>query len=107
MDDNSRQQIRDSLLADLVSARDDLVALQADALRKLLAARSALAIANMAGLGPNTVCQSTDGGTPLTVAQLADLVKQCESEESRIRELLARVDSRLADVLLPTSGAVH
>jgi len=97
MDDNSRQQIRDSLLAELASARDDLVKLRTDALRKLLAARSALAIATLAGFGPDTVCESGDGGTPLTVAQLADLVKQCESEESRVRELLAQVDARLAE----------
>jgi hypothetical protein len=53
----------------------------ADALRKLLATRSALAIATLAGFAPDTVCESGDGETPLTVAQLSNLVKQCESEE--------------------------
>jgi len=38
---------------------------------------------------------------------LADLVKQCESEESRIRELFAQVDERLAEVSLAASGAVQ
>jgi hypothetical protein len=47
MDDNSR----DSLLAELASARADLVATQTDVLRKLLAARSALAIASIAWRG--------------------------------------------------------
>jgi len=70
MDDNSRRQIRDSLLADLASARADLIKLHADALRKPLSARSALAIATLAGLGPDVVCESSDGGAPLTVAQL-------------------------------------
>jgi hypothetical protein len=45
MADNPCQQARDNLLADPASARTDPVAIQADALRKLLAARSALAIA--------------------------------------------------------------
>jgi len=45
--------------------------------------------------GPDTVCESGDGGAPLTVAQLAELVKQCESEETRIRELLALFDARM------------
>ncbi|SPE43648.1 hypothetical protein SBA7_1620008 [Candidatus Sulfotelmatobacter sp. SbA7] len=84
-----------------------MLTIQADALRKLLAARSALAIATLAGFGPDTVCESGDGGTPLTVAQLAELVKRCESEESRIRELLALVDARLAEVSPMASGAVH
>jgi len=77
MDDNSRHQARETLLADLASARADLVAIQADTLRKLLAARSAIAIATLASLGPETVCEAGDGGAPLTVARLADLVRQC------------------------------
>jgi hypothetical protein len=107
MDDNFRQQTRDSLLANLTSAHADLVEILKDTLRKLLAARSALAIATLGGFSHDTVCGSGDGGTPLTVAQLAELVKQCESEDGRIRELLAQVDARLAEVSLAASGAVR
>jgi len=96
LDDPAQRQARESLFADLACARADVVTLGADALRTLLAARSALAIASIAGFGPDTVCEVGDGGAPLTVAQLADLVKQCESEEARIRELLEQVDARLA-----------
>jgi len=70
MDDNSRQQIRDSLLADLASAREGQVEILKDTIRKLLAGRLALAIATLTGLGPDVVCESSDGGAPLTVAQL-------------------------------------
>jgi hypothetical protein len=49
-------------------------------------------------LGPDVVCESGDGGTPLTVAHLAELVKQCASEEAQISELLELVDARLAEV---------
>ena len=52
IDYNSRQEIRGSLLADLASVRADLVAIQADALRNLLAARSALVIATLPGFDP-------------------------------------------------------
>jgi len=96
MDDNLLQQTRDSLLANLTSAHADLVEILKGTLRKLLAARSALAIAYMAGFGSDSVCESADDGTPLTVAQLAELVKQCEPEESRIRERLEQVDARLS-----------
>lgn len=57
--------------------------------------------------GPDTVCETGNGGAPLTVAKLADMVKQFESEEARIRELLARVDARLAEVSPVALGAVH
>jgi len=63
MDDNSRQQIRDSLLADLASAREGQVEILKDTIRKLLAGRLALAIATLTGLGPDVVCESSDGGT--------------------------------------------
>jgi len=107
MSDNSRQQARESLLADLASARADLIEILKDAIRKVLAAQSALAIAYMAGFAPDTVCESGDGVAPLTVAELAELVKQCESEESRIRELLAQVDERFAQISPPAQGEVH
>ncbi len=54
IDDNSRRQIHDGLLADLTSAREGLVEIVKDTIRKLLAARSALAIATLAGFGPDT-----------------------------------------------------
>jgi hypothetical protein len=96
MDENSQEQIRDSLLTSLASARSELAAIHVRAIKQLGAARSALDLASMAGYDPATVCHVGDGGVALTVANLVDLVKQFESEEAQTRELLAQVDARLA-----------
>jgi hypothetical protein len=94
MDANSRQGIQEGLLTDLVSARPDLVEIHANALRKLIEARSTLGIVFIAGFGPDAVCQMGGEGTPLTLAQLSDRIKQFESEEAQVCALIAQIDAR-------------
>jgi hypothetical protein len=96
MDENSQQQIRDSLLTSPASGSSELAAIHVRVIKQLGAARSALDLASMDGYGPATVCHVCYGGAPLTVANSVDLVRQFESEEAQTRELLARVDARLA-----------
>jgi len=86
---------RANLLLEVRCAMPEICQLEeVEKLRDKLAPAEPHECGTLAGFGPDTVCESGDGGTPLTVAQLADSVKQCESEESRIRELVAQVDAR-------------
>jgi hypothetical protein len=107
VDKNSRSQIRDSLLTVLASARAELAAIHVRAIQQLGAARSALELASLAGYGPTAVCHVGDDGAALTVAHLVDLAKRFESEETQTRELLARVDARLAEASLVASASRH
>ena len=104
---NFRWQIGDSLLAGLASARADPVEILEDTLPKLIAARSALWIANAAGLDPDTTYDIGDCGYPMSAAQLLDLIERLESVEAQVRELVALVDARLSDYLPVVSGSMH
>ena len=78
----------------LTAARAELIQLYADFVRKRSAARTALWIATNAGFR----AEAADAVSPLSAAQLVDLIRRYESEEAQIRELLAQVDARIANV---------
>ena len=95
------------ILSELTTARADLVLLYAEAFRKRNAARTALWIATHGKTNADTRVGSGLSGTPMTIAQLSDFVRQCEVEEAQMRELLARVDARLAEVSGAALGYEH
>ncbi len=95
---------KDRLLAQLSSARTQLVLQQDDAARKLDEARTALWIATTAVIGAGIPADSSGGEAPMTAAQLLKLVKQCEAELARTHDLLAQIDARLAQLTLAEPG---
>ena len=107
MDTKSSHQIRASLLADLASARADLIEIYASTLHRLSAARSAQWIAATAGFSAETRVELGAGGTPISPAQLAASIKQIESEITRVRDVLAQVDAQIAKVSPAARGSVH
>lgn len=98
MNDRSLLHVRQGLLDDLASTRTDLLEINACILRKLGHARSVQWIAATSGFSAVTFMDTSDDGTPISPAQLASSIKQFESQAVHIRELLAHVDARLAEV---------
>lgn len=107
MDENDQHQNRNYQLTSLASARCELLAIHLRAMKQLGAARLALELASAAGFDTAIARHIGDGGAPLTVVNLVDLVKQLELEEAHARELLTRVDARLAETSPLASAAVH
>jgi len=106
MKDSCLRQARQGLLDDLASARADLIEISASILRKLGQMRSAQWTAATCGFNAVTLIDTWDGGTLMSPAQLVASINQFESEVTHIRELLAHVDARLAEVRAesPASG---
>jgi len=106
MKDSCLRQTRQGLLDDLASARVDLIEISASIMRKLGQMRSAQWIAATCGFSAVTLIGTRDGGTPMSPAQLVASIKQFESEATHIRELLAHVDARLAQVRAESPASV-
>ncbi len=94
-------------LAELTKARAELITLLGDTLRKLGNARTAQFVANEAHFPLDMPIDLNDGDTPISPLQLADMVREFESEVARIREMIAQVDNRLAQVAAAIPGIVH
>ena len=107
MKDSCLRQTRQGLLDDLASARVDLIEISASIMRKLGQMRSAQWIAATCGFSAVTLIDTRDGGTPMSPAQLVASIKQFEFEVTHIRELLAHVDARLAEVRAESPASVH
>jgi len=106
MKDSSLRQARQGLLDDLASARADLLEISASISRNLGHMRSAQWIAATSGFSAVKHIDARDGGTLMSPAQLVASIKQFESEVTHIRELLAHVDARLAEVRAESSASV-
>ena len=106
MKDSSLRRARQGLHDDLASARTDLVEISASILRNLGHMRSAQWIAATSGFSAVTLIDTRDGGTLLSPAQLVASIKQFESDVTHIRELLAHVDARLAEVRAESPASV-
>jgi hypothetical protein len=107
IDADTRRQTTESLLTDLVHARAELVGVHLRTIKQIMAARSALGIASVAGYGPGTMCFAGAEGAQLTVAELADLVKELATNEDRVRNLIAEVDARVTSILKSMPGELH
>ena len=107
MDANTRKQSPETLLADLARARAELVDIHLRAIKQVIAAKSALGIASLAGFGPSTVCFTDRGGTQLTIEELADLLQELAANEDQLRNLIAQVDAQATRILRSTSGRTH
>ena len=107
MNDRSLRHVRQGLLDDLASTRADLMEINACILRKLGHARSVQWIAATSGFAALTLIDTGECGTPISPAQLVSSIKQFESEAAHIRELLARIDARLAEVSSEKPLSVH
>jgi hypothetical protein len=98
MKNSSLRQTRQGLLDDLASARADLIEISASISRNLGQMQSAQWIAATSGFSAVTLIDARDGDTVMSPAQLVASIRQFESEVTHIRELLAHVDARLAEV---------
>src|SRR5882762_11988264 len=107
IDTVAHQQPPESLLAELARARAQMVDIHLRAIKQVMAARSALGIASVARCEPGTVCFVGEGGTQLTVADLADLVKELATNEGRLRHLIAQVDEQATRILKSMPGEPH
>jgi hypothetical protein len=107
IDASTRQQLQENLLADLACARANLVDICVRVMKQVIAARSAIGIASVAGLGPSAVCFANEEGKGLTLVQLADLVKELAAKEDQIRNLIAEVDAQSAKFLRSIAGEKH
>ena len=106
MKNSSLRTARQGLLDDLASARADLIEISANISRKLGHMRSAQWIAATSGFSAVTLIDARDGGALNSPAQLVASIKQFESEVTHIRELLAHVDARLAEVKAKSPASV-
>jgi hypothetical protein len=106
-DARAGQRSHEMLLADLACARATLVDIHLRAIKQVIAARAALGIASVAGFGPGTVCFTNGEGKRLTVAQVADLVKELAANEDQVRNLIAQVDVQSTRILRSISGRRH
>jgi len=93
-----------ALLAELTSARDELLILFEEVLRKLWAARTAQEVAIEAGLASDTLTDAADASPPVSPAQLADLVRPLEAEEHQMRTVLDQINARRDQA---AAGSLH
>jgi hypothetical protein len=107
IDASNCEQSPESLLADLACARAKLLGIHVRAIKQLIAAKSALGIASVAGLGPSVVCFKDEDGTQLTISELFDLAKELAASEDQVRKLIAQVDAQSTGILQTISGRRH